>query len=205
MRLVDHDPVRATRARAALQQPREQGGKEGGTLLERDAEHVHDHVLVAGDEQLDDLLGLGRRLLVAEHDRVLEGGVVALRVDQAELVPLLGQTLDEARGQRRLAAARGAGQEQPAAVRVHGHGRVAGIVAELDLGACEPRRQLLQVRRQHLLDQLDDTVAAGAGRDPVGALLEHRQGVFDRDADLAFGQQRVVVLGVADPHGVVGG
>jgi hypothetical protein len=70
--------------------------------------------------------------------------------------------------------------------------------------AGQARAQLRQVIGQQV-DELHHAGAARALGDVVALLLEHRQGVGDRHRALAQAEERVVVLGVADPDGVVRG
>jgi hypothetical protein len=61
-------------------------------------------------------------------------------------------------------------------------------LAEHDIVPHEPRRELAQVRGEHPLRELYDAVTAGAGSHPIGPLLEHREGVLNRDTRFAFGE-----------------
>ena len=63
--------------------------------------------------------------------------------------------------------------------------------------------RLGQIAREQLFDQLPHTVPPGSAGHHVGFGLNAVQRVGDRDRAAAHGQERVVVLGVADADHVV--
>jgi hypothetical protein len=102
-------------------------------------------VLLGIGQHLGCFLDQGRPLGVTQHHRVLEPLVVPLGVDDAELVALLSQSLQEAGGESGFAAARSAGHQQVHALRREAHLLVRFLVTQQDPVAGEPRLELGEV------------------------------------------------------------
>src|SRR5207249_4454430 len=85
---------------------REQAGGESWTIMERNAHEVHDRALTGTLHQLEDLLNGGSSLAIAEHHGVVERVVITLGINEAELVPTFRKSLQDADGNRGLAAPR---------------------------------------------------------------------------------------------------
>src|SRR6516165_10907366 len=104
MRLVDHQPVRPCGLDPQTKKGGHQLGKKARAFGNIDPEKIENDVLLGVAEKLDDFGHAGCVLGVAQYDSVWEIGMVALRVDNAELKIALHDLLDQARRDRRLAA-----------------------------------------------------------------------------------------------------
>ena len=62
-----------------------------------------------------------------------------------------------------------------------------------------------QIVVDEFVDQFGDAGTALAGRDVIRMLLEHRQGIRHSGGTFTQCEKSVVVLGVADSHGFMGG
>ena len=93
--LVNNDPVRPAGGRPELLELRQKRVEERWPAFELDAEQVDDHVLPRLREHVkhfgDTRLALG----IAEHDRSLELGIVAFRIDDAKLVLALREAFEK--------------------------------------------------------------------------------------------------------------
>jgi hypothetical protein len=103
--LVDDHPVGAAHPGAQLLQVEHQRFEVGGPIGQRDAQQVHRGVLVGRGQNLHHLGDRGRVLGVPQRGNVGQVGEVPLGIDDAELVALLGELLDETAGQGALSAA----------------------------------------------------------------------------------------------------
>jgi hypothetical protein len=81
--------------------------------------------------------------------------------------------------------------------------RAVGERADRNVVTGELRLERRQIGRYEVLDHLAHAVARAALGYEVCALLQERQRVRDRDAQLAGRDQRVIVLCVADAERVV--
>ena len=198
--LVDHDPVRAAGLAPHLLQAGEEGSKEAGAIVERDADQADSHVHRGGGEQLEHFLDRGRALGSADSDQALETLVVALGIDDAALVTGGHDPLQESGSGRGLAAARRAGDQQAPPGR-----------SDLQLGALAPvpeqermagHHHRPEVILEHAVDQLLDPGSPGSPGHQVRAILEGVEGVGDGDAAFGRRQHRMIVLGVAHRDGV---
>ena len=88
--------------------------------------------------------------------------VVAFRIDDAELVGMFGQTLDQCLGRGRFATAGRPGNENVGAVGGQAHFGAAFAHAQEKMVPAEAAFQVAQVGLDQQVDQLDD---AGAVRD----------------------------------------
>ena len=115
--LVHDQPVRPAGPRPHLLQARQQRQEERRPVRERQADQVDHRVLVRGSSAAAaPRRRRGRAARVPSDDGLANVLVVPFGVDDAELVSRLGQPLQQAGGQRRFAAARGAGDQQVGAV-----------------------------------------------------------------------------------------
>ena len=126
--------MRAPGARAQGLQPREELGEEVGALPQGHAEQVHNDLGLGVAESLQDLAYVRRAHPATDGDDVIQCAVVALGVDDAELVVAVGQSLDEPGREGGLACARGTRDEN-----------VAGVGCEGDRGAVAAHGQLDEV------------------------------------------------------------
>ena len=78
------------------------------------------------------------------------------------------------------------------------------LLAQRQVVAREARDEVHEIVEQMLLDELHDAGRRRCAGDIVGALAERGHRVGHRHRALGQGQEGVVVLGVADPHHVVG-
>src|SRR5437660_679073 len=92
MGLVHHDPVGPARARPQILKSGQEAREEGRALVEPEPEQVDHHVAVRLLEHVQGPRHRGSALLVSEHNGVLEQGIVALGVDDAELVAPLSSS-----------------------------------------------------------------------------------------------------------------
>src|ERR1700730_8327438 len=97
---------------AQFAQLREQLGKIAWTVVEVNAEKVDDEILLWMSEQRDRFLNARLVLGVAQRHRILELGVVALRIDHAKLEASLQETLEKPGRDRRFTPARNSGDQQ---------------------------------------------------------------------------------------------
>src|SRR5580704_11368488 len=95
MGLIDDEPVRSPRARVKFLEAWEQGQKIGWTVLEGDAEQVDTERTLRFLENLENFRCGGKAFRATERYKLLEIVVVALRVDQADLVVTLNQALQQ--------------------------------------------------------------------------------------------------------------
>ena len=144
--------------------------------------------------------GVGPRV-AAEHDRAGERLVVALRIDDAELVALLAQPLEQAGRQGRLAAARLARDEQAHAGGAQHARRAVGRVAEQHAAA--PRRPRAQVVGEHRVDQFRRRRRRGRARARGRRAPSASAPRWRWPRPLRRAAACVVVLGVADGDDVV--
>src|SRR5882724_834531 len=203
MRLVHQDPVRTTGARSKVLKTREQPREERGTLGEGEAEEIDDHVAVRLLQHFQRPRHRRRALLVPEHDAAFQQRVVAFRIHDAELIALAGETREEARGERRLPASRGLGDQNGQAVGIEPNLVTLRASPYGDGVAREPALQIREVIGDELVDQLDHALAVPARGDPIGPLPHEGKGIGDRDATFAEPYQRMIVLGVTHAHRVM--
>ncbi len=189
--------------RPQVLQARQQRQKEGRPVLQRLADQVDDGVLRGIFEQPDHLVHDGRLLVRAQGHRVFEGFVIAFGIDDAELIALLVQPLEDAGGHGRFPAPRGAGDQQVDAMGRDPDLAARFAAADEDMVARQPVGARFQIVAHQLVDELDDAPAVLAGGDEIGALLQRRERVGDRHGAFAEAQKSVVVLRVADADDVV--
>ena len=108
--LVNDDPVWPAGGRPQFLELRQQGVEEGWPALERNAEQVDNHVLSGLREHVKHFGDTRLALRVAQHDRLCQLRIITFRVDDAELVLALCETLEHASGQPRFAASRRANE-----------------------------------------------------------------------------------------------
>src|SRR5262245_50160318 len=105
MGFVDHDPMWPAAARPQLLESRQQLLEERRPIGDSYAQQAYDRVLVGFLQQIHDCVDAGLALGVAEGHSARERLVVALRVDDAELVALFSQALQDRGREGRLAGA----------------------------------------------------------------------------------------------------
>ena len=202
--LVDYHPMRPCGRNAQLRDKRQQLGKKAGSVREIDAEKVDHDILPGIPEKLDDFGRPWGSLDVSQDNCAFEIVVIAFRVDDAELEPTIRYLLDKADRGRRLAAARRAGDQHAAALRVKADRRflprrlrrrqtAAQFAARSRRGRCRAARSIVSATpapRAALV-----TISAAA--------LTSGQRVGDRDGAAAGPQEGMIVLGVADADDIV--
>src|ERR1700730_13331500 len=97
---------------AQLAQLKEQLGEIAWPLVELNAEKIDDKILLYVSEQLDRFLKARLMLGIAQCHGVLELGVIALRIDHAELEAALLNALEKPGRYCRFPPARHSGDQQ---------------------------------------------------------------------------------------------
>src|SRR6185437_12083056 len=100
----------------------------------------------------------------AYRDQHLQIDIVAFRIDHAHLVEMLGEALEEAARQSRLAAAGRTRYQQVVAIRRQPYRRAVEPRAERDMAARKPHIDGSEVVRDQLVDQLDHALTSGSRR-----------------------------------------
>jgi hypothetical protein len=106
MRIVDDQPVRPPKADAQPEDGRQEPFEEPTARRQVERQRADGDVEVPAPQQPDRLVERRRPVLAADDDGALEGLVVALRVDQAEVLPLVDHAIGQQPDEARLAAAR---------------------------------------------------------------------------------------------------
>jgi hypothetical protein len=195
--LVDDDPVRPPVQHPHRLQLRQQLGAVCGTVLELDPEQVHVHVHVRILQHRQHFAHSRRVVLVADRGEALEAHVVALGIEDADLVVARDEPLDHRRGKARLAAARGPGDEQAASVRGYPDRPAVGTSAERDGRPARARLNVLEIVRDQRVDQLHHPCIGLAGGDESGNVLDRGDGIRHGHRTLGQVKKRMVVLRVA--------
>src|SRR5215510_3055893 len=203
MRFVDDGPMRAAPRGAQFLQPRQQSGEEGRAVIERDPEEVYDDVLRRLVEQLEDLVHVRRAAVVAQDHRAIEGRVIALGVNDAELIAPLGQALEKATGQSRFPDAGRSRDQNVDAVWLQSYLFAVFARAEQYAVALKSGLDFAQVVAEQRLAKLYHPRAVVDLGQLIGLLLDRRQRVGHRHRTFAEAEKSVVVFGVADAYGVV--
>src|SRR5215831_2790476 len=138
VRLIHDYPVWSASLHAELLETREERGEKGRPIFEGESKQIDYRVLCGLGEELQDFRNAGRPLRIAQHDRFRGILVVPFRVNNTKLIPVLSQALQEARGEGRLTAPGGTGEEHVDPVWIHPHLRAALLGTEHDVMACEP-------------------------------------------------------------------
>src|SRR5215472_13212456 len=109
MRLIDDDPVWTSGFRAALQEAWEQGGEKRRPLSNRQGEKIYDYTSLRSFQRSHH--DFQRRALCSspQGEDSCKMIVIALGIDQAELIFPLRELFEDSRDRRRFAAARQAG------------------------------------------------------------------------------------------------
>ena len=126
-----------------------------------------------------------------------------VRIEDAALVARVDEALDETFRRRRLAAPRRPREEQRTGNGAYGDRASLLVFAEQQVAPPAARRGRAQIVVEDLPDQLLDAEVRGVAQHEVGALLQCRQCVRDRGAQLRLGEEDMVVLGVADGDRIV--
>jgi len=184
-------------------QVRDQLREELRPIVQRDAEQIDAQVDRGVLEDREDFAHARCARRVAERHHVALGGVVALRVDDAHLIVLADQALDQAGGQGGLAAARGAGDEDVVPVRRQLHRGSVAASAEQDEMALDAPLHALEVVGDQLPDQLPHAGAVVRRHAQRRRARDRGHGVGHGDRALAARQERVVVFAVADADHLV--
>src|SRR5581483_3099871 len=183
----------------------EELGEELGTIGKRYPEKIDDDAFRRICEHPGNLVYLGRSTPAPEGHDVMEGSIVSLGVDDAELKRSLHQTFDETGSERRLAATGWTCDEEVMSVRreIHRDSILAG--AEHYVVSRSAGTSPSQISRHEFVHQLDDAGACWRPRRKRDLVLESGHGVVDSDRTLADIEERVVVRRVADTDNFVQG
>ena len=207
VRLVHDDEMGPPRSLAQGEQLGQQPGEVAGPILQLHAEHVDSYRGGGLAQDLQHLLRARRGGCAADGDRVAQALVVALGVHDHELEVARGEAFQQPRGQRALAPARGAGQQQALPHRHEIEPRPVLAVQRRGKRDCLARVGFVHVGKivvEPSADEFGDALAALALRDQGSGILEPRQGVGDGDRHAAQVQEREIVLGVTHRDHVAG-
>src|SRR6266581_6525493 len=138
VRFIYDYPVWSASLQAEILETREERGEKSRPVFEGESEQIDHGVLRGLGEELQDFRNAGRPLRIAQHDSCRDIVVVPFRVNNTKLVPVLSQALQEARGEGRLTAPGGTGEEHVDPIRTHPHLGAALLGTEHDMMACEP-------------------------------------------------------------------
>ena len=130
--------------------------------------------------------------------------VITLGIEQTERALRVDKPLDHHARERRLAGGRRTDDQQPAAVSRNRDGLARRRSSEREVVTGQPPDERRGVGHDVFLDEFYDAGRALAARDVVRPLAQCRDRVGDGHRTFAQGQQRVIVLGVADAAQVVG-
>ena len=136
-------------------------------------------------------------MLVADRDQHLQVHVVAFRIDHAQLIEVLGEALDQAGRESRLAAAGRTRHQHVVAIRRQPYRRAVEPRAERDVPAREPRIDRLEIVRDQFVDQLDHAFTRRARRHECRHRLDRIDRVRDCDRTLGEAHEGMIVLRVA--------
>ena len=203
VRFVYDKPMRVSNRGPHLLNARKQLIEKCWTILHSDGKQVDDCALFRLAQQTDNLLGRWFLLGIAQADGLFQIGIIAFRIQYAELIAMVQQALHHARRQRRFAAMGRSCQQHVDTVWLETQFLLVFAHAKRNFLAFEPRFHLPKVGGDKPFRQLRDARAMIVLCNPVGALFHHRQGI--RDGERAFTQlhEGMVVLRIADTHYIV--
>ncbi len=101
---IEHEPMRPAGTGTHGLQIQEEFREEMGPIKQGHAQEIDVHVHIRILENPQYFLDAWDASLIANRHETLNGDVVSLRIDDADLVRLFDKTFDEANGQCRLAA-----------------------------------------------------------------------------------------------------
>jgi hypothetical protein len=121
MGFVENDPMRSASAGAHGLKARKQLTKKLWSIGERDAQQVDIERDLGIFQYREDLIDGNRVTLVAERDDVLQRSIVALGINNAQLISALHESLDKPSGDGGFATSRRPGDENIQAIGGHGY------------------------------------------------------------------------------------
>ena len=203
VRFVHDKPVRVSNRGPHLLNARKQLIEKCGTILHSHSKQVDDRALFRLAQQTDNLLGCRFLVGIAQADGLFQIGIIAFRIQNAELIAMVQQALHHARRQRRFAAMGRSCQQHVDTVWLEKQFLPVFAHAKRNVMAIEPRFHLPKVGGDEPFHQLRDARAMIVLCSPIGALFNHRQRI--RDGERAFTQlhEGMIILRIADPHHIV--
>jgi hypothetical protein len=129
MGLIENDPVRSPGPCSQTLQTRDELGKECWPVLQRQPEQAHRHIGRRIFQAGENLTDTRRTLRITQTDYSLQRTVVPLGIDDADLVRLIDEPLNQSSRQCRFATSRGPSNENVATIRWNTHGRPVAALA----------------------------------------------------------------------------